>query len=353
MKKGMAGFTLVMVMIVTAPQLSADDAPVRAVGKTIQPRSDVPVRMVSEDVRIFLSSKGASVHAEFNLQNEGPPDTIQVGFPRGYENDLDYFQAGTYGKRFPVTTLPVDPNFSEEEGKEMPWWKIFSVPFSSTGETITVINDYSTKLNPFGLSEFSDLYFKYIIKSGAYWKDTIKEAQFWLRLMHVPFDQITKITPGGFKLDGDIITWRFTDFEPAEDIEIFIMNDIRYDRMANAKKILETNPENAHAHFLLGSAYFTEDIHKPGYEIYGGEKSEKELLKAVELDPDHLDALWYLAALYYRRNNKEKSRTCVEEILKKKPDYICTDKIYPGSLEMTMPSGSAEKWLKELDRMNR
>ncbi|MCE5248914.1 hypothetical protein LLG96_01705 [bacterium] len=352
MKKCMVFGILLVSLTGFACSLMANEAPVRAVGKTIQPRDDVPVRLVSENVRIMLSSKGASVHCEFNLLNEGPPDTVQVGFPRGWESDFDYFGAGTYGMNFKVTTLPVDPNFSEISGEEMPWWKVFSVPFDSTGKKITVFNDYAIRVNPFGLSTFSDLYFKYIVKTGAYWKDTIQDAQFRIRLINIPFDQITKISPEGFTLEGDTVTWHFTDFEPVADIEIFIMNDVRYERMVAAKKFLEDNPNSAFGHFLLGTAYFTEDIHNPGYEIYGGEKSEKEFLKALELDPDNLDARWYLAAVYHIRKQEEKSKKLVEEIIAKKPDYYCTDKLYPGVYDI-MPFGSAQGWLEELNRMNR
>lgn len=65
--------------------IQANDAPIKSVGKTIQPRNDVPVRMVSEEVTIRLSSHRADVHCLFDLLNEGPPDTIDVGFPRGWE----------------------------------------------------------------------------------------------------------------------------------------------------------------------------------------------------------------------------------------------------------------------------
>ncbi|MBT4485275.1 MAG: hypothetical protein HOC71_16535 [Candidatus Latescibacteria bacterium] len=346
--------TLISILMFCAVvNVSANEAPVRAVGKTIQPRNDVPVRLVSEEVRINISSKEASVRCEFNLLNEGKPDTIMVGFPRGWENDFNYFYAETYGMKFPVTTLPVNPNFSEMNGQEMPWWKIFYVPFDSTGQMITVINNYSIDLNFFGLSEFSDLYFKYIMKTGAYWQGKIDEAVFTVYLRQIPFDQITEISPAGFVYEGDRIIWRFTDFEPTQDIEIFIMNDIRYERLVNAKKILKENSDNVHAHFLLGTAYFVEDVHKVGYEIYGSVKSEKEFLRVLELDPKHLDARWYLAAIYYYRKSKEKSRKLIEEIIAENPNYICTDKVYPRPSEPIIPWGSAKSWLKELDLMMR
>ena len=70
-------------MVITSGIVSAELMPARGVGKTIRPRTDTSVRMVSEKVDITIDNNVAYVACEFNLINEGPPDTLEVGFPRG------------------------------------------------------------------------------------------------------------------------------------------------------------------------------------------------------------------------------------------------------------------------------
>ena len=87
-----SGKVSILVFLVI-PAVYANDAPVKSVGKAIQPLADAPVRMVSEKVDIFIRANTADVNCLFVLKNEGKPDTIEVGFPRGWEGDLiDFYE---------------------------------------------------------------------------------------------------------------------------------------------------------------------------------------------------------------------------------------------------------------------
>ncbi|MFA6109197.1 MAG: hypothetical protein WDA75_10535 [Candidatus Latescibacterota bacterium] len=129
----------------------ANDAPVRSVGKTIQPLSDVPVQMVSEEVNISLTSTKAQVHCFFTLLNQGGLDSIEVGFPRGWEGDLIEFRARDRAEGpLPVQTMAKQPAYGEYSGEELPWWKVFTVPFFASGDTAVIENSYHTFLLPWG-----------------------------------------------------------------------------------------------------------------------------------------------------------------------------------------------------------
>ena len=79
------------------PDIHGNDAPIQATGKTVMPRTDVPVRLVSEEVIITIDNGVAYVRCYFDLLNEGPKDTIDVGFPRGWEGELYDFTAEIKG----------------------------------------------------------------------------------------------------------------------------------------------------------------------------------------------------------------------------------------------------------------
>lgn len=313
--------------IVCSGFVYANSAPLRATGQTVIPDKTVPVRLESENISIDLTSYEADVECEFHLVNKGPAATYRIGFPAGKNEELEHFSAGNgKGISYDVKTLPLDPRVSND-GK-MYFWKVFDVPFGSSGKMEKLQNHYSVRVNRYGLSELTDRYFRYILKTGAFWEGKIKKANVTVYLRGVPFDQITRIYPAGYKVKNNIITWEFKNFEPIEDIEIFIMNDIRYERLTNARKILQKDPNNAHAHYLMGTAIFLKDSKTVGGETIGTVESEKEFLKAIALDPNHLDAKWYLATLYNIRNENSKVLTLLNEIVMKNPDYYCSDKIY-------------------------
>lgn len=341
-------------LLLSASTAFTNTAPVKSIGKTIQPLNNVPVRMVSEDVKIWLSSTKAEVDCQFTLRNEGKPDTIEVGFPRGWEGDLINFMAknAKVSGAYSVETLAEQASFGEYNGEKLPWWKVFKVPFESTGQTVVIENHYSTFLLPWGKYPvpMNDLLFTYIIKTGALWKGQIDSAKVTLYLRNVPFDQVTKISPEGYVLQGNRITWNFRNFKPAQNIEISIMQDAFYERLSIARKLLEMGPDSAYAHYLLGTVYFNQRYMDDKQTI----EAEKELQKAISLDPKLWDAQWFLALanIYKYRTSKslKAAKTQFDVILQGNPDYICKDKLfYPDEY---MGSGNPKELLKSLEMNN-
>ena len=205
---------------------TADIAPTYAVGKTIQSMDDVTVRLVSENVRIVIDNNVADVQCEFNLLNEGPPDIIEVGFPQYHDTDDLYdFRAEANGKVFLVETKRVNARDTKPSDKKMVWWKTFSIPFDSTGQTVTVKISYWIRLSP-SRRHSSDEYFMYVLKTGAFWKGNIQEATFTVTLKNTHFEQLTEINPESYSRKENEIIWHNKDFEPTKNIEIYIMQDM-------------------------------------------------------------------------------------------------------------------------------
>lgn len=351
-------FTAIIFLFILSGLVFSDDAPIRSVGKTIQPLKDVQVRMVSENVSISLSNKGAFVDCTFELLNEGPPDTIDVGFPRGWEADLLEFKVFiTNGKRreLEVKDATSEPFYGEWNGQKLPWWKTFKVPFTKTGETVKIRNSYWTPLIIDGNVGIEDYAFTYITKTGAFWKGgTIDHAEFRVYMLNNKSGQFTKISPEGYEYEYPrVIMWSFDNYKPDKNIEIMIMQDMIYDRKVIAEKMLARNPDDSFAHFLIGTVYFCQqwwDKHNYSYN----DKAKEEFIKAITFDPGNLDSRWFLSFCYSigkdRKQNYEKIKEQLEEILKEKPDYKCDDNLFINSFIANIGRGeSVKRWLEEIN----
>ena len=327
--------------------VQANDTPIRSVGKAIQPRTDVPVRLVSEKVDITITGDKAFVSCTFNLLNDGPLCTVDVGFPRGGESDLNDFIAVVGTDTVDVTTISSDPVYIDPSNMKMPWWKTFKVPFNGEGRPVVVRNSYWTRLGPSTQQRLSHLLFTYIMTTGAPWKGTIGEAIFTIHLDGIDSGRIVEISPNGYRHDDESLVWRFTDFEPTENIEIKVMEKKVYERLVSAREMLKNNSDDAQGHYLLGTVYWIEHFSSTGADDYreSEEKAQKEFLRAVELDTTLNDARWYLATLYDNRREKMLWREQLEAIVKNEPLYRCRDELFYLQFIDELNEFRADKWL--------
>ena len=128
-----------------------------------------------------------------------------------------------------------------------------------------------------------------MLKTGAYWRGPIGDAVIEVHLKNTFPDQVTSVTPDGWERNGNTISWHLKNFDPDEDIEILIMQDTAYQRREEVKRLLAEDPDNAQAYFLMGTVLNGSDPH--------GMRSPDALRafeRAVELDPEHWDARWFL-----------------------------------------------------------
>ncbi|MFC1490385.1 hypothetical protein ACFL6K_04175 [Candidatus Latescibacterota bacterium] len=234
MKINMSVAVISAVLFLSPQPADADIAPMHRIGKTIRPRTDTSVRMVSETVDIITDGERAYVYCMFELTNDGPPDTLEVGFPLGMnvmkkDNKMsEKFSEGlgiepsvrcNNGPPLPYT---LEPAFTDESEFRVERWMTFIVPFTAKGQTNKIDMTYWLPLQPKygGKAPISDLLFKYVLVTGAYWKGPIGDAKITVKLRETTFDRITYISPEGYVKGVEEISWHFTDFEPEEDIEI-------------------------------------------------------------------------------------------------------------------------------------
>jgi len=327
----------------------ANDTPIRSVGKAIQPHNDVPVRLVSEKVDITLTGDRAFVSCTFNLLNEGPPVTVDVGFPRGGESDLNDFIAVVENDTMEVATISSDPVYIDPTtDMEMPWWKTFKVPFNGEGRTVVVRNSYWTRLGPSTQQRLSHLMFTYIMTTGAPWKGKIGEATFTVDVEGIEPGGLVGISPDGYKQDDGRLVWRFTDFEPTENIVIKVMEKKVYERLVSAREMLKNNSDDAWGHYLLGTVYWIEHHSSTDIDDYREwkVKAQEELLRAIRLDSKLNDARWFLATLYDNPKEKELWREQLEAIMKNEPSYLCSDELFYMQFIEELSEFRADKWLK-------
>ena len=328
----MSGLFALVLFNLTSSSVSTDDSPRQSVGKTVRPTTEAPVRLLSEKVTIDIDGNVAEVSCFFVLLNEGPPDTIEVVFPYSRRmGAIVDFEARTSGwvEDVPERMGDVPVVTKQSDSEEFPHSKTFRVPFRKTGQQVKVLNRYWTRVHSAGQPyRLQDYLFRYILKTGAFWSGTIGEAEITMNLKNIAPGQVTKLSPSEFDREdntreGIRVRWQFTDFEPTEDIEVRYMQPLLYQRLVTSKLKLQTDPDDAQAHFELGTVYFNQDN-------YESDRAERAFLKALSLDPKHLPARYFLATMYIRKTDWDAAVRELEYIQQMDPEYACQDPALPG-----------------------
>ncbi len=326
--------------------VSADDL-LMSVGKTIMPRGDVTVRLAAEEVKIVIDEETARLSCAYYLMNEGDADSVTAGFPRGWEGDIEDFRAYADGYELATSTPTEQPVYISQTGRpsESRWWKLFTVPLNRDSHIVEVFTDYSTRLLSAGNLSIEDLSFTYVMTTGASWKGPIENSRVAVYLDDIDFDRITHISPEGYTRINNRITWIFSDFEPKENIEITFMRSEQFYTLRTVLGLLESNPDNAHALFLAGAVHFIRSFFESSSLR---ETAETELKKAVTLDPGHLDARFFLAALYHYAGDTVGLRRELSAIAERDPSYVCTHELFPRAFYTDIPDSSAAAWLEAI-----
>jgi hypothetical protein len=334
-------------MIVALPYMSWADEPLRSVGKTIMPHGDVTVRLAAEEVRIVIGEETARLSCAYYLMNEGDADSVVAGFPRGWEGDIEDFQAYADGYELETSTPAEQPvSMSRTDPQSVPqWWKLFTVPLNRDSLVVEVFTDYSTRLLSDGNLSIEDLSFTYVMTTGAAWEGPIENSRVAVYLDDIDADRITRISPEGYTRINNRITWVFSDFEPQENIEITFMRSEQYYTLKTVLGLLESDPDNTHALFLAGVVHFIRSFFESSSLR---ETAETELKKAVAFDPGHLDARFFLAALYHYSGESVGLRRVLSAIIRRDPSYVCVHELFPRSFYADIPDSSAAVWLESL-----
>ncbi len=265
------------------------------------------------DARFVMRNLGEtaeSFDAWFPLAaNTRYPDFLQYETTRHPELAIQDFRVHVDGK--PVPTQQVSgPILNLPEGQS-PWgseagspWATFPVTFPP-GQEVLIRVRYT--LYPGGRRPFGDI--EYILQTGAGWRDTIGEATITVHLPHPVTPESVSLRsqdifgdplapqPAGYKVEGDTITWYFTNLEPTAEDNIYlnVLEPQRYERLLQARRKVEqaqgAAPARAAAAYLelaraaREAVLLIKDVSRNGGGKALGEEASQAYERALELNP--------------------------------------------------------------------
>lgn len=290
-------------------------------GANLYPGAEVTqVRMVAETVILEIRQNPveekraiANTMATFTMRNLGTDsETMQARFPLsfysggsdGFGNypEIDKISLKINGRSI-QTKREMQPALANgyQERPDVPW-AVFDVTFPP-GEDVTIQVAYMT--HGFGYYPYEA--FRYILETGAGWKDTIGSADIIVRLPYeasrhniwLP-DETTGYsqTSPGAVLSGKEVKWHFDNLEPTweSNIEISLVTPALWQKVLNETDVVTKNPDDGEAWGRLGKAYKEIAIMSKGYprgdadgyEVWRLSRQAYE--KCLSLLPE--DALW-------------------------------------------------------------
>ncbi len=216
-------------------------------GKMLVPATDTQVEMVSETIRITMGVEAMSVDCSFSFKNTGTATKVLMGFPDervddrwiepGEEDDKKYrtkwalqdFTARLDGKAATVEHSTVAPNaLGTEEGAYT--WEVSFAP----EQTREITNSYHVglghRIETSGTFTPNSFRFKYVVRTGARWKGSIKSARFFIDLSGAPHSPLFTISPAPQSVDKGIYAIFFENLKPDFDISIegFFLRDASF-----------------------------------------------------------------------------------------------------------------------------
>jgi hypothetical protein len=172
--------------------------------------------MVSETVRAHVSRERVEVDCVFVLRNEGPADTVLIGFPDGpvepddHEPNLASFRSWVDGVEVKCErVVDAGPGAEAEDWRTASWWTK-RIAFAR-GAVRTIKNRYSVSPASFPIDGTGG--FRYSLWTGASWKGSIGSARIVATLEGIPFEWVTETEPVA-RRSGRSFEWSFRNFEP-------------------------------------------------------------------------------------------------------------------------------------------
>jgi hypothetical protein len=243
--------------------------PAQPPGSSLLPGSETTqVRMLAEtvviDVQPTASGKSlgsAHVTADFTMHNmSGMAESMAARFPiaasDGFFNVNEIHDLRIKVDRKPVVTHRIMGEDPYRGSQQVPW-AAFDVTFPA-GQDLPIQVEYTLE----AAGEYPYVWFKYILSSGAGWKDTIGSADIIVRL---PYEATTEnllldtseilfgTTKGGV-LHGNEIGWHYTDLEPTaqDNFEVNLVMPSAWERLLAEERNLDRNPADGESWGRLG-----------------------------------------------------------------------------------------------------
>ncbi len=287
MKRKLLSLMLILSVLISLfpfKDVHADVAPPQTPpGSNLNPVDETTqVRMMAETVILNIRQDPqddtgaiADTTATFTMRNLGTAEEkMQARFPLsffggdsdGFGNfpEIEQIAVSVDGNSV-ATNRVMRPAMSSRgpayiERAEVPWAS-FEVTFPP-GQDVTIEVAYTTS----GYGYYPYEVFKYILETGAGWKDTIGAADIIVRLPYeasnfnvwLP-DETTeyfKTGPGGV-LNGNEVRWHFENLEPIEEnnIKITVVTPTLWQNVLNETDTVSKNPNDGEAWGRLGKAY--------------------------------------------------------------------------------------------------
>ena len=283
-------------------------------GANLDPGDEITqVRMVAETVLIDVLAQGgkdnlgqAKVTASFTMRNlGGETESMAARFPigasDGYSNipEITDFRVSVNGNS--VTTRRIEGEDPYKYADSVPWVE-FDITFPPDKD-IEVTITYT--LQATGYYPFA--YFKYILSTGAGWKDTIGSADIIVRFPYEVSPQNVIINPAdigwaesttGAVLEGKEVRWLYEELEPtpANNIIVSIVSPESWNKVLVERDNVSKNANDGEAWGRLGKNY--KEVVQPGKGLRvdeGGmqlyDLGVEAYEKCLELLPD--DAVWH------------------------------------------------------------
>jgi hypothetical protein len=253
--------TLTIIVLLSGPSVWGDILVVQNTGNTIVPRDEREISMDAETVRIEPTGDGVVLASEYMVSCEfvltshaSEPITREIAFPIAYPRHDHVLAQGLrvsvkrHGWRQALKTeVKWVADVNNMSWADVAYWERPHDDFDYPGyvtweqtfepnETQVVWCDY-----PMGRPgaifpghPFRGSFFEYVVRTGALWKGRIGAAtiSLWFNPPSSAPDRITMTYPDSMEGEaaaGDVLTWRFTDWEPTEDITVAFTRWTDYD----------------------------------------------------------------------------------------------------------------------------
>lgn len=306
----------------------------------VTPGEENRVRMVSEVVNLVVEEHEGSppidsgdapaawmlalVDAEFLMRNLGQEQqTFDVWFPLAatvrYEGMLAWFPENTLQDfKLWINGEPASydqvkaPDVGDPKSESA--WARFPITFPPGTDVVVRVNYtvYPSGRRPFGG-------FEYILQTGAGWYDTIGQADVKITLPDPVTPENVSLAgksieglpiapqPAGFVIDGNTISWHFTNLEPTAQDNIFVdvLEPGAYHALVRARQQAASDPASVDARLDLAEAVENAVMIVKMIGQHGGGadlamQANDIYRKALELDPNRAEIYSRYAAWLMR-----------------------------------------------------
>ena len=312
---------LLLAILLAFPSAARADIapPANPPGSNLQPGSEVTqVRMMAETVTIDVQNDikpeslgQATVNADFTMRNLGSqPESMAVRFPLGANDgffnipEIRNFRVKVNGQTVSTRRITgLDPRYGRDE---VPWAE-FDAAFPPAQDV-----DINVSYILIGSGYYPDIFYEYILSTGAGWKDSIGSADIILRLPYEVSDLnvifggalVMGATPENGVVSGNDIRWHYDGLEPtaANDFHFDLIAPSAWNKVLTERRNVEINPKDGEAWGRLAKIYKEIAFLSKGEPGSGGPRydtggaklydlSVQAYEKAVALLPN--DALWH------------------------------------------------------------